>query len=124
MKTILLIFIVSFCTVVSQLILKRGVRDLTAIPVSSGGLDISIWLTAARAPLIWASLCLQAVGYCLWILILSKEKLGVAFGLSGAFFYLLLAFFGWIVLGERLNAYQWLGLTLITVGVLLTMPKL
>ena len=123
MKTILLIFTVSFCTIVSQLVLKKGVLNLPGVQAGTAGLDTSIWLAAVRSPLVWASLCLQGVGYGLWILVLSKEKLGVAFGLSGAFFYLLLAFLGWILFGERLSAFQWLGLTLITAGVLLTMPR-
>ena len=46
-------------------------------------------------------------------------KLGVAFAISGAFFYFLMAAVTWLLYGERLTLWQWAGIALISTGVLM-----
>jgi drug/metabolite transporter (DMT)-like permease len=43
----------------------------------------------------------------------------VAFAVSGSFFYLLMAAASWFLFGERLTSTQWIGLVLISAGVLM-----
>ena len=43
----------------------------------------------------------------------------VAFAISGAFFYLLMAAVTWLLYGERLTLWQWAGIALISTGVLM-----
>ncbi len=119
MKTILLIFSVSSITVFSQLILKRGVGDLGA---ASGFFDLV--RLAICSPLVILSICLQALSFFLWVAVLSKANLGYAFGISGAFFYTLLPLLSWLILGERLTPVQWMGLVMITFGVVCVVSKL
>ncbi len=116
-RTLPIIFLVSFCTIVSQLILKKGIMDITSRFSGIIYAPSLLLIQAARSPFVWVSLFLQAISFCIWIIVISKYKLGFAFGISGAFFYLLLPFFSWMVFGERLSLFQWIGLVFITSGI-------
>ena len=61
---------------------------------------------------------LQVIGYAVWMLVISRENLGVAVALCGAGFYLLMALAAWFIHGESLAPMQWVGIAFITIGVL------
>lgn len=101
--------------VISQLVLRRALSKLVS-PSSLSGLPRFIG-SAALSPWIYASLSLQVLGYVMWMLIVSREKLGVATASIGAGFYTLMALSAWLVYGETLSALQWTGILLVTMGV-------
>lgn len=117
MPTVLLVLLVTLITIGSQLILKRGIGDISAVLRQDGALAF-VW-AAATSPVVIAALALQGMGYVVWWFVISQERLSVAFAISGSFFYLVMAAASWLMYGERLNAQQWFGLFLITTGVLL-----
>lgn len=117
MTTIALVFLVTLVTIGSQLILKRGIGDVTAVLNNHGPLAF-VW-SAATSPVVLAALALQGMGYVIWWFVISQERLSVAFAISGSFFYLAMAFSSWYLYQERLNIHQWIGLVMITAGVLL-----
>ncbi|MDQ3269672.1 MAG: EamA family transporter [Pseudomonadota bacterium] len=117
MSVYLLILITTLSTIAGQLVLKRAVTGLK--PVLQTGGPLEFLLGAATSPLVIAALSLQVLGYVAWMFVLSKEKLSVAFALSGSSFYLLMALASWYFFDERLSATQWLGLLLISTGVIL-----
>lgn len=90
---------------------------LLGISYQTDGL-VSFFFAALRSPYVLGALILQIIGYLVWILVISKVKLGFAFALSGAFFYLLMAVFSYIFFNEKLTVPQWLGVILITAGIL------
>lgn len=112
----LLVLLTTLCTIGGQLILKRAVTDLK--PLMAQGPIEFLW-GAALSPMVYAALALQVLGYVSWMFVISREKLSVAFALSGSTFYLLMAAASWYFFGERLGQAQWLGLVLISVGVVL-----
>ena len=116
MSVYLLVLITTLCTIAGQLILKRAVTGLK--PLLQAG-PIEFLFGAATSPLVISALSLQVLGYVAWLFVLSKEKLSVAFALSGSSFYLLMALASWYFFHERLSAGQWLGLLLISAGVIL-----
>lgn len=116
MTTYLLILVTVLCTIGGQLILKRAVDTLKPL-LASGPIDFLFG--AAMSPLVIAALCLQVLGYVAWLFVLSREKLSIAFALSGSTLYLLMALAGWCFYGERLTIWQWLGFILISAGVAL-----
>lgn len=116
MSVYLLILTTTLCTIAGQLLLKNAVTELKPL-LQSGPIDFLIG--AALSPLVIAALCLQMLGYVAWLFVLSKEKLSVAFALSGSSFYLLMAIASWYFFGERLDSTQWLGIVLISAGVVL-----
>lgn len=112
----LLLIIVSINTTASQLLLKRGVTQLGGIKSFA---DLPrFMLHAISSPWIVLSVCLQIVGYLLWFLIVTREKLGVAVAFTGACFYLLMALSAWFFYGETLTTLQSTGIALIILGVI------
>ena len=115
MTTPLLIIIVTINAVFGQLLLKYALSTLERRPAFDA-LPKFI-LEAATSPWIYASLAVQGLGYLLWILVISREKIGVASASVGAGFYILMPLCAWALFGESLNNWQWLGISIITVGV-------
>jgi drug/metabolite transporter (DMT)-like permease len=101
--------------VISQLLLRRALNALGS-PASLAGLPRFIG-NAALSPWIYASVALQILGYVLWMLVVSREKLGVATASIGAGFYVLMALSAWLIYGEMLSPLQWTGIILVTLGV-------
>lgn len=112
----LLIAVIAINTVASQLLLKRAIADIGS---PSGLATLPKFIeNAALSSWVYASLSLQVIGYILWMIVVSHEKLGVATATLGSGFYILMAFSAWIFFGETLTAVQWLGIGLITAGVI------
>lgn len=116
MNIYLLVLFTTLCTICGQLVLKRAVNGLKPL-LQSGGIEFLFG--AATSPLVIVALSLQVLGYVAWLFVLSKEKLSVAFALSGSSFYLLMAGASWYFFDERLSGGQWLGLLMISAGVIL-----
>lgn len=116
MPTALLILIVTFCTIGSQLILKNGVSALTHVLRNEG--VVSFLMAAATSPKVIGALAIQGFGYVVWLFVLTQERLSIAFALSGSFFYLVMAAASWFFFDERLTLIQWSGLVLISCGVI------
>jgi drug/metabolite transporter (DMT)-like permease len=102
-------------SVISQLVLRRALNDLGS-PTSVSGLPRFIG-SAALSPWIYTSVTLQILSYVMWMLIVSREKLGVATATVGAGFYTLMALSAWLIYGETLSPVQWTGIALVTLGV-------
>ena len=102
-------------SVISQLVLRRGLQDLVS-PANLTNLPKFIG-SAALSPWIYASVTLQILSYVMWMIIVSRENLGVATATVGAGFYTLMALSAWLVYGETLSPVQWAGIALVTLGV-------
>lgn len=121
MREVLLILLVTSCTITSQLLTKFGVNRL---PVRDPSINFTSWLYGVvTSPSIIAAVAIQAVGFLIWVIVVARVKLGPAFAISGGFFYLLLALSSWVLYGERLNALQWGGLVLISGGVVMMISQ-
>ncbi len=111
----LLLILVSINTIASQLLVKKGVTLLGGINAVA---DLPrFMLMALTSPWIVLSVCLQIVGYFMWFLVVTREKLGVAVAFSGASFYILMAIAAWFFFGETPTAMQCMGIGLIVLGV-------
>jgi len=120
-REILMIVFVTISTMASQLLVKRGVSIIAEDHPALSGYR---WLLAAMlSPSILTAIAIQGVGFFVWVAVVSRMKLGVAFAISGAFFYLLIAGASWYFYGERLNMLQWVGLMLISSGVVLVISQ-
>ena len=117
LRDLLMILFVTCSTLGSQLLIKDAVvRIATRTPVPAG-LD---WLIAViGSHRIWTAVVVQGVGFLVWIVVVSRMKLGPAFATSGAFFYILLAAVSWWLYGERLAPLQWAGIMMVSIGVLM-----
>jgi drug/metabolite transporter (DMT)-like permease len=111
----LLILAVAVNAVIGQLFLKRAIISIGRSPTFATLPDFMI--LAARSPWIYASLAIQGLGYILWMILISRMKLGVATASVAAGFYVLMALCAWAVYGETLTTLQWIGIGFITIGV-------
>src|ERR1700722_2035272 len=111
----LLLIAFTFNAVISQLALRRALNGLGS-PSGLSGVSRFIG-AAALSPWIYTSVALQILSYLIWMLIVSREKLGVATASVGAGFYILMALSAWLIYGETLSALQWTGIILVTLGV-------
>lgn len=116
-RDLLMILFVTCSTLGSQLLIKDAVVRIAARSPVPTGLD---WLAAVvLSPKVWAAVAVQGIGFLVWIVVVSRVKLGPAFAMSGAFFYVLLAGVSWWLYGERLAPVQWVGIALVSAGVLM-----
>ena len=111
----LLLIAFTITAVISQLVLRRALNELGS-PASLSSLPRFIG-NAALSPWIYTSVALQILSYVIWMLVVSREKLGVATASVGAGFYVLMALSAWLIYGETLSALQWAGIVLVTLGV-------
>lgn len=112
---IFFVLIIAFGTINAQIILKKGLILLGGIDFSSGVM-IEIH-RLMHSPYVMGAFFLQGIIALFWVYVLSRTKLIYLFTMSGAFFYILLALTSWIVLGEKLSFIQWLGVFMISFGV-------
>lgn len=111
----LLLVAVTVNAVIGQLLLRRALNQLGS-PSSLSELPRFIG-SAALSPWIYASVAVQILGYVMWMLVVSREKLGVATASIGAGFYVLMALSAWLIYNETLSTLQWTGIILVTAGV-------
>lgn len=111
-----LIVLVTVNTVISHIFLKRAISNIGG-PLSFNDLPRFIF-AAAGSPWVYGSLVLQVMGYVVWMIVISHEKLGVATASVGASYYILTSLAAWAIFGETLGGLQWLGIALITIGVI------
>lgn len=120
MKAYLYLLIVTStcCTLVAQMLLKRvlGTEQVKSALVEGAPQFV---IAIVSVPISWLAVAIQALGFLMWLMVLSKEKMAIAFALSGSVFYLLVSFAGLFFFSERLSTHQWVGITLISIGVLL-----
>lgn len=117
MPTKLLTIVVAVNAVFGQLVLKHALATMGGrAALGSIGRLIP---AAIESPWVYASVAIQAFGYLLWMILISREKLGVATAGVGAGFYLLMPICAWLIYGESLTGLQWLGMGLLTVGITL-----
>lgn len=116
-REILMILFVSCSTLGSQLLIKRALLHLAERSPDLKGFD---WLMAAMlSPGVLSAVAVQGMGFTIWVIVVSRVKLGMAFAISGATMYVLMAVAGWWAYGERLTPMQWGGVVLVSAGVLM-----
>ena len=101
----------------AQLVLKLGVaKPQMADALQSGVIDAM--LTAAISPLIWLGLIIYGLSVAMWLWVLSKVDLSVAYPFVGISFLVTMAF-GAFLLNESVTPMRIVGTILIASGSIL-----
>ena len=114
-KLFLLIFASVGLSALAQLALKTGTGAARAPHVVGVGGEV---MALAQNPLIWSGLILYGLGALLWLFVLGRVPLSVAYPFVGMGFILTMAA-GFLVLGEDLSAARIGGTLLIATGCVL-----
>lgn len=110
-----LLVAVAILNAASQLLLKIGVSQLGGVSFA-GGQWVSTLLRVAMNLPIMAGLSLYVFGVGLWLVLLSRVEVSVAYPMS-SLGYIIAAFAAWWWLGENVTSLRILGILVIILGV-------
>lgn len=111
-----MIIVVTVLTLGSQLLLKKAIIEIGPLLADD---KVAFFIAATQSPYVISAIMMQGIGFFLWIFVLTKMKLGIAFAISGAIFYILIAISSYVLYAEELSFHQWVGLIFISVGVVI-----
>jgi drug/metabolite transporter (DMT)-like permease len=116
LKIFILIVMTDVIESVAELFFKKGalVTGINNVTLANA------WLFLCRivaAPSLWAGVLLYIANFFLWIIVLSKIDLSVAFPV-GSTTYIIVPLLSIIFLHEKVALMRWIGIVLIIIGVL------
>ena len=111
---ILLTVTLSAC---AQLVFKLGVTHPRMADALQSGIPDAI-ITAATSPLIWSGLIIYGLSVTMWLWVLSRVDLSVAYPFVGVSFLVTMAF-GALLLNESVTPMRIIGTVLIAGGCIL-----
>lgn len=117
-QTFLILGFAILSAVFAQLLLKKGVLKLGVLDFSIQGL---LGLIPRILQNVWllGGLFLLGVAFLLWLFVISKIKLNVAYPVVASLTIGLISLFSWLLFKEHLGLIQILGIALIIFGILL-----
>lgn len=104
-------------TAVAQVLLKMGMTALGMQQALSDGMS-SVYRLALTSPLIWGGMLCFGFSAGLWLLVLSKLEVSIAYPLTSLGIVLTMAA-GVFLLGESVSTFKLVGAGLIVTGVLI-----
>ena len=115
-KNIILITIVALLTISSQIFFKKGLNITGGFKLTSFYDFGATIIKLLQNTFIIAGIFVAAIGVFLWLLIISKLDLTVAFPISSGIFFILLFITSWIFLGESITLIKIMGMASINLG--------
>jgi uncharacterized membrane protein len=116
-KTLVVILVMVVCANVGDLMLKRGMSRIGAVPLSFAGLGHAFVLTVTNGT-IWLGI-LFLIGFTIsYMTVMSWADYSYVMP-AGAFGYAVQTLLAVVILHEAVNAKRWIGVVLICVGVML-----
>ncbi|MDD5044897.1 MAG: EamA family transporter [Candidatus Omnitrophica bacterium] len=112
---ILLLIIMSCFDTASQLVLKSSINSLKH-NVNSISSVIRFIFRLILIPRVYLSLLFSTASLFIWLFVLSKIDLNLAFSID-SMHYIFIAFASGIFLKERVGYKRWLGTILIVIGI-------
>lgn len=113
-----LIAVSSSFDTISQVILKSAINELKFSPSLNLVKIFGFIFRLIAIPRIWISFCVSFLSLCVWLFVLSKTDLNLAFSLDSVH-YIFIAFASRMVLKEKVGLKRWVGTFLIVVGIIL-----
>lgn len=105
-------------SVVGQLFLKAGVSKLGTIGGEALANLPQLLGMVATNPLIILGLACYGLGAAMWIVVLSRVELSLAYPMLGLG-YVLVLLTSWLIFGESVSSLRWFGTLMIVAGVML-----
>ena len=112
-----LIFISVTISAVAQVTLKHGMSSPTVQQGLSGGW-LEIVMVVGTNLYVWLGLALYALGAVLWLGVLARIDVSIAYPFVGLGF-ILTALFGVFLLGEAFSVIRFVGTCLVVLGIVL-----
>ena len=116
-KTLVMVLAMVVCANVGDLMLKRGMSQIGAVPLSTSGLQHAFLLTITNGT-IWIGILFLSGFMVSYMTVLSWADYSYVMP-AGAFGYALLTLLAVVFLHESVSPRRWIGVVMICVGVLL-----
>src|SRR5579859_6971659 len=116
-KTLVMVLAMVVCANVGDLMLKHGMSQIGAVPLSMNGLEHAFLLTITNGT-IWIGIVFLSGFMLSYMTVLSWADYSYVMP-AGAFGYALLTLLAVVFLHETVSPRRWVGVLLICVGVLL-----
>ena len=116
MNIYLLLFLDICSVVVANLLLKKGTAHLKELTVSTNGI-IQLITDIIKNPYIIIGLSCYGFSFLMWILVLSKVKLIIAYPISTSLAIALIAITSFIFYKESVSLLQIGGIAIIILGI-------
>lgn len=117
MQTVFIFALAILTAVASQLLFKKGMLGLSGLNFSISNLLILIKYLL-NSPALLSGMFLFAVSFVLWLFVLAKIKLSVAYPITSLNFVLVIIA-SYYLFGEKLSVLQYASIGLIILGVVL-----
>ena len=118
MKTIAIALLVPIVGTLGQMFLKFGMNQIGSIKRSDFENPVSLMLAVFTNTWILMAIPLYFCGFIVWLIVLSKLDLSYAYGFL-ALTYVLIPLMSWLVLGESIPAFRWVGIGGVCISVLI-----
>lgn len=112
-----LIIITDLCDTISQLVLKSSINALN-FPINSFAKGLRFLIRLVRIPRVWIGLFFSSFSLLLWLFVLSKTDLSLAYSMD-SMRYVFITFASVVILKERVGKMRWLGIIAIVAGIML-----
>jgi multidrug transporter EmrE-like cation transporter len=113
------VFLLSvFTTIAGQLLLKKATAS-QRLSFDASNLVPSL-LTLAKNPFLLAWVLFAGISAALWIYVLSRFELSLAFPISTTLSYILILVLSWWLFGEQMSVMRWIGIGLMCAGIFMT----
>jgi drug/metabolite transporter (DMT)-like permease len=110
-----LIFLSVIFFVIGQLLMKQGMLVVGKMEPDK---IIPGLIKACLNPWVLGGMFLFTASTIIWLIIISRKDLGYAYALMASA-YILIMFFSWLFFHENVNLLRWIGVLVITLGVIL-----
>jgi multidrug transporter EmrE-like cation transporter len=113
------IFLVSIVTgIIGQLVLKKGTTSQRLFfDVSQ---PLASLLALALNPYLLTWIFFAGISAALWIFVVSRFELSLAFPISTTLSYILILVCSWWLFGEQMSVTRWIGIALMAAGIFIT----
>ncbi len=116
-KTILLISVVPFLITISQVFLKKGLIKIGGIETATFSEFAGSFLKLFSEIYIYIGAFIAVLGAFIWLIIISKKDLTLAFPISSGIFLIILFLSSWLFLGENITIWRIIGTVIILIGI-------
>jgi len=113
-----LILVAIVCGVGGQLTLKFAMTQFGRIGAEALNEPVQIGIRLLSSPLVLTGLSFYVLAAVVWLTVLSRVPLSFAYPMV-ALGYVVTTLLAWLVLGESVPLARWLGIGVISVGVIL-----
>ncbi len=101
--------------VIGQLLMKKG---MTIVGKMEPDKIISGLIKSCLNPWVLGGMFLFMLSTAIWLIIISRKDLGFAYALMASA-YIFIMFFSWLFFHENVSLLRWIGVLVITFGVIL-----